>query len=250
MKKLIIANWKMNGSLRLLDEIAAATQGQFFANAEAVVCTPAPYLHALGQHKSFTPKTGAQNCASTANGAHTGEISAAMLAEFGVSYCLIGHSERRQSQSETNAMIGGKLQQLKDHSIIPVLCIGETQAERDNATWCAVLGEQLAILANQNPTPIVIAYEPIWAIGTGRIPTPNDIDEALAFIRTCVTTMGYPAGYLRILYGGSANAENAARLLSLPSVDGLLVGGASLVPSQFAQIVANAADTNWRTMRA
>ena len=250
MKKLIIANWKMNGSLRLLDEIAVATQDQSFANAEAVVCTPAPYLHALGQHKSFTHKTGAQNCASTANGARTGEISAVMLAEFGVSYCLIGHSERRQDQSETNAMMGGKLQQLQEHGIMPVLCIGETQAERDDDTWRVALTEQLAILAHHDPAPLVVAYEPIWAIGTGRIPAPAEIDEAHAFIRTCVTKMGYPAAYLRILYGGSANVKNAARLLSLATVDGLLVGGASLDPSQFAQMVANAADTNWRAMRA
>ena len=250
MKKLIIANWKMNGSLRLLEEIAVATQDQSFVNAEAVVCTPAPYLHALGQHKSFTPKTGAQNFASTANGAHTGEISAAMLAEFGVSYCLIGHSERRQSQSETNAMMRDKLKQLQNNNIMPVLCIGETRAERDDDTWRAILTEQLAIFADHDPAPLVIAYEPIWAIGTGRIPTHAEIDETLAFIRANVTALGYPAGYVRILYGGSANAENAARLLSLVSVDGLLVGGASLDPSQFAQMVANAADTNWRAMRA
>lgn len=237
MRKLIIANWKMNGNLPLVRAFTSATRDLSLTEVEVVICLPAPYLHAAGQQKDLAPALGAQNCAGVSNGAHTGEVSAQMLQEFGTSYCLVGHSERRQDQMETDESLAGKLQQLDIHGVMPVVCVGETLAERDRDSWRTVLATQLSILSDRDTNPIVIAYEPVWAIGTGRVPTDSEIEEAISFIRTRLTDLGYPARSLRVLYGGSANADNAAQLLSLASVDGLLVGGASLDPQEFAQMI-------------
>lgn len=250
MKKLIIANWKMNGSPQLVKEFAFATQAASSTLVEAVLCPPAPYLQAAAYEDNLLPVLGAQDCAGAPDGAHTGEVSARMLNDFGVSYCLIGHSERRQNQAETNATLTSKIHQLDAYSIMPVYCIGETQSQRDDGTWQDVLKSQLSILAKRDKTPIVIAYEPVWAIGTGRVPTSSDIENAHHYIGAQLAQLGYTEGHTRILYGGSANAENAPQLLSLASVDGLLVGGASLDPAQFSQMMESAADTNWGALRA
>jgi len=250
MKKLIIANWKMNGSLQLIKEFAFATRDASSISVDAVLCPPTPYLHAAADEGSLLPVLGAQDCAGTSDGAYTGEVSARMLKDFGVFYCLIGHSERRQNQAETNTMLTAKIQQLDAHSIIPVFCVGETQTQRDDGTWQDVLKGQLSILASRDKTSIIVAYEPVWAIGTGRVPTASDIEDAHCYIRGQLADLGYADGHTRILYGGSAKADNAARLLSLTSVDGLLVGGASLDPAQFSQIMETAADTNWGALRA
>lgn len=249
MKKLIVANWKMNGSKGLLAQFLATADSANFGAAEVVLCPPFPFLSITGQMTTKNLKFGAQDCSEMRSGARTGEVSAGILKEFGASHCLVGHSERRPHLSEENKVIHGKLVQLQDCDLTPILCVGETRERRDDNTWRDVIAQQLSILPVGKKKPIIIAYEPIWAIGAGRLPTSQEIDETMAFVRGRLDCLGFISGKQRVLYGGSADEKNAAMLLSLSNVDGLLVGGASLDPIRFAKIVGKAVDTNWDGMR-
>lgn len=246
MKKLIAGNWKMNGSLSanetlvkaLLAGVASGTQCQ------VAVCVPAPYL---GQLQALTEGTvielGAQDVSASDSGAYTGENSASMLREFGVRYCLVGHSERRQYHGETDAVVATKAQRALASGITPIVCVGETLAEREAGHTEDVVKRQLAAVIHVNGhciSEVVVAYEPVWAIGTGKTATPEEAQQVHAVLRAQLRAATPHADRIHILYGGSMNASNAAQLLSQQDIDGGLVGGASLKANDFLTIISAA----------
>jgi len=229
--RLVAGNWKMHGSLAanraLLDAIVAGVHG-----VECAVCVPYPYL-AQGQERLRGTQIAlaAQNVSEHAAGAHTGEVSGAMLAEFGCRYVLVGHSERRQLYGESDVVVAAKFAAARDGGITPILCVGETLPEREAGRMQEVVARQLdAALARGGIGDAVVAYEPVWAIGTGRTATPGQAQEVHAFLRQRLSAA------TRILYGGSVKADNAAAIFAQPDVDGGLIGGASLKAQEFIAI--------------
>lgn len=249
MRKIIAAgNWKMNGSR----EMTAALLGQLKAGladgtrAEVLVCPAFGYLHqAAGIAAGSVIQIGAQNLSTAQKGAHTGEMSASMLVDLGCSHVLVGHSERRAMYHETSELVAEKFAVAQRAGLIPVLCVGETLEEREAGSTDAVVGAQLqavvercGISAFENA---VLAYEPVWAIGTGKTASPEQAQEVHAYLRNTLSALDANiAGSLRILYGGSVKGSNAAALFAMPDVDGGLVGGASLDGDQFLEICAAA----------
>jgi triosephosphate isomerase (TIM) len=243
VKKRIFGNWKMNGSLAsnaaLLDSL---TQGLGHADCEIAVCAPAPYLAQLQSLLSGSAiAIGAQDVSAQASGAFTGEVSGAMLREFGVRYVLVGHSERRQYHAESDEMVARKAQAALASGITPVVCVGETLAQREAGETEAVVRRQLSAVVQRNGhclSEIVLAYEPVWAIGTGLTATPAQAQAVHAVLRAQLLAATTAAARIPILYGGSMNAANAAELLAQADIDGGLVGGASLKAADFLAIVA------------
>lgn len=240
--RLVAGNWKMHGSRaanRALLEAIVAGAG---TTAPCAVCVPYPYLAQVAELLGGTPVAwGAQDVSAHAAGAYTGEVAAAMLAEFGCRYVLVGHSERRQLHGESDAAVAAKFAAAQAGGMTPVLCVGETLAERDAGGTETVVARQLgAVLAAVGATAFgnaVVAYEPVWAIGTGRNATPEQAQAVHAFVRARLATEdGAVAGRLRILYGGSVKPANAAAIFAMPDVDGGLIGGASLVAQDFLAI--------------
>jgi len=233
--RLVAGNWKMHGSLALnralLDAIVAGVQG-----VECAVCVPFPYLAQVAERLRGTRIAwGAQNLSEHASGAYTGEVSAAMLGEFGCRYVLVGHSERRQLFGESDATVAAKFVAARDGGITPILCVGETLPEREAGRTQDVVVRQLdAVLARGGIGDAVVAYEPVWAIGTGRTASPEQAQQVHGLLRTRL-----PAA-TRILYGGSVKADNAAALFAMPDVDGGLIGGASLQAQDFIAICSMA----------
>jgi triosephosphate isomerase (TIM) len=240
--KLIVGNWKMNGSLSanqaLLDEIKA---GLGAVRCCAGVCVPAPYLAQVQLLLAGTPiALGAQDVSIHAAGAYTGEVSAAMLRDFGVRYCIVGHSERRQVHRESEVDVALKAKQALACGITPIVCVGETLAQREAGETEAVVKRQLAAVIHENGhciSEIVVAYEPVWAIGTGRTATPEQAQEVHAVLRAQLKAATPHHERVSILYGGSMNAANAAELLAQPDVDGGLIGGAALKAADFLTIL-------------
>ena len=236
----------MNGSLAdneaLVRALVAglATAG----GCDAAVAVPAPYLaqvQALVQGSALA--LAAQDVSQHASGAFTGEVSAAMLREFGVRYVLVGHSERRQFHSETEADVAAKAQRALASGITPIVCVGETLAEREAGQTEAVVKRQLAAVVHLNGhciSEVVVAYEPVWAIGTGKTASPEQAQQVHAVLRAQLAAASDKAPSIRLLYGGSMNAANAAQLLAQPDIDGGLVGGASLKAADFQAILAAA----------
>ena len=212
---------------------------------DVVLCPPASLLWPLGEAlKGSAVALGAQDCHEKASGAHTGDVAAAMIAETGARYAIVGHSERRAGHGETDAMVAAKAAAARAAGLVPIICVGESQAERDSGRALDVVSRQVkqSVPAGSTAADTVIAYEPIWAIGTGRTPTTADIEEVHAAVRKAWADGGRAdAAKLRVLYGGSVKGSNAAAILGLAEVDGALVGGASLEPESFAAIVAAAA---------
>ena len=243
MKKRIFGNWKMNGSLAanaaLLDLLK---QGLGHADCEIAVCAPVPYLAQLQSLLSGSAiAIGAQDVSAQAGGAFTGEVSGAMLREFGVRYVLVGHSERRQYHAESDEMVARKAQAALASGITPVVCVGETLAQREAGETEAVVRRQLSAVVQRNGhclSEIVLAYEPVWAIGTGLTATPEQAQSVHAVLRAQLLAATTAAARVPILYGGSMNAANAAELLAQADIDGGLVGGASLKAADFLAIVA------------
>jgi triosephosphate isomerase (TIM) len=239
----IAANWKMNKTVAEAAEFIDALLPRIAATqSDVVVCAPFTALTAVVERRYGTAvKVAAQNMHEEDSGAFTGEVSASMLVELDVEAVVLGHSERRQFFNETDEALARKVPAALAADLEPILCVGESEQARDGGEMEAVLERQLqADLANVEATDvprIVVAYEPIWAIGTGRTATPEQAQEACAFIRDVIRLRGAAADQVRILYGGSVKPANAAELLSLPDVDGALVGGASLDPEDFAAIV-------------
>jgi triosephosphate isomerase len=249
-KPLIAGNWKMNGSLRESRELVAAlrTGGATNARADMLVCPPNVYLHAVAEWLEGSPiALGAQDLADRVGaGAFTGEVSGAMLRDVGCRYVIVGHSERRALYGETDAVVTAKFRAAESAQLVPILCVGETLAEREGGQTRAVVERQVrAVLESAGIAAFanaVVAYEPVWAIGTGRTATPEQAQEVHSFIRGLVAAQDATiASGLRILYGGSVKGANARNLFAMDDIDGGLVGGASLVAAEFLEIFRAAA---------
>ena len=246
-KKLIAGNWKMNGSLASNEALLHAVldgMAQRPPACDVAVAAPAPYLAQVQALTAGSPlAVAAQDVSAHEAGAYTGEVSAAMLKEFFVRYVLVGHSERRQYHHETDALVAIKAQRALAAGITPIVCLGETMQEREAGLTEAVVKRQLAAVIHLNGhciSEIVVAYEPVWAIGTGLTATPEQAQEVHAVLRSQLAAATEHAGRIRLLYGGSMNAGNAAALLAQPDIDGGLIGGASLKAPDFLQIIASA----------
>ncbi|WP_197902742.1 triose-phosphate isomerase [Eikenella glucosivorans] len=240
----IIGNWKMNGRSSTVAAFAQAWAEQRLPeNVVTGIAAPLPYLCALKQAAASTAlHIGAQDVSRFASdGAFTGETSAAMLADLGAQFVLLGHSERRQYFGENNEILSNKLDNALAADLIPILCVGETLAERQAGREENIVAEQLSVLRGKSMTHIAVAYEPVWAIGTGQVATPEQISAMHAFIYTELLSFSHKGANIRTLYGGSVNPQNAQTILSLPKVDGALVGGASLKADNFATIAQAAA---------
>lgn len=246
-KYLIAGNWKMNllrdSSVALIHELA--DQLSESANVEAAVCPPSVYLHDVGAALRGTSiGLGAQNMHAAESGAYTGEISGSMLTDLGCKYVILGHSERRQLFGETDASVNEKTKVAFEHKLIPIVCVGETLEERESGTTAQVVETQvrgsLAGLTNEQAGQVVVAYEPVWAIGTGKTASPEQAEEVHAQIRGLLADMfdESVADAIRIQYGGSVKPDNAAELMGQKNIDGALVGGASLKADSFAAIIA------------
>ena len=243
--KLIAGNWKMNGTLEANDALVRAlVAGIRDAKCTVAVCVPAPYLAQVQMLKSGSAlELGAQDVSQHTQGAYTGEVSAAMLREFGVRYAIVGHSERRQYHGETDALVAEKTKAALAAGVTPIVCVGETLAEREAGRTEEVVKRQLAAVIHVNGhciSEIVVAYEPVWAIGTGKTATPEQAQQVHALLRKQLAAATAHAERVHLLYGGSMNAANAASLLTQPDIDGGLIGGASLKSADFLQIVASA----------
>ncbi|MEM7718185.1 MAG: triose-phosphate isomerase [Pseudomonadota bacterium] len=242
MRKLAAGNWKMNGSLTDLAEIDALIAAHPDPACDMLLCPPATLLSRMSERAVGTAlTTGAQDCHAAHTGAHTGDISAEMIADAGGRYVIVGHSERRADHGEDDIVVRAKAEGVWRAGLTAIICIGETLAERDQGRTLDVVGAQLAGSLPDGVTAAntVVAYEPVWAIGTGKVPTLAEIGEVHDDMRRRLEARfpGEAAG-VRLLYGGSVKPGNAADIFAVPNVDGALVGGASLKAADFAGIVA------------
>lgn len=235
MKPLIAGNWKMNGlsaSMDEVDSLLVMLDGALPDDRDVLICPPATLAALMAaKYADEGLLIGGQDCHQNGSGAHTGDISAAMLSDAGASFVIVGHSERRTDHGETSEIVCAKAKAALNAGLTPIICVGETEDERDAGTAIDVVGAQLAASIPANETEYVVAYEPVWAIGTGKVATAEDIAEMHAFIRK----MTRPD--IRILYGGSVKPANASEILSIENVNGALVGGASLKANDFHPII-------------
>lgn len=241
-RQIIVGNWKMNGTSRDSQALVEALLAGLPATLpDIVICPPFTQLALVAEKLNSSPiALGAQDCHQNASGAHTGDISPAMLADLGVSYVILGHSERRQEHGELDDTVREKAIAATQAGLTPIVCIGETEEQRESGKHFDTLGWQIKGSLPDNFTGI-LAYEPIWAIGTGRAATEEEIAETMHFLREeLVRQFGEAGKTLRILYGGSVNAKNAASILSIADVAGALVGGASLNAEAFLSIIGAA----------
>jgi triosephosphate isomerase len=239
-RKLVVGNWKMHGKREANTSlIEGILNGRPFAG-DVVVCAPFPFLGDLvaileGQDVAL----GAQDCSAHEQGAHTGEVSASMLAEFGCRYVIVGHSERRADHHESHKIVADKGKAALAEGVTPIVCVGETLAQREAGQTEAVITCQLSAVTHtlaQHIDRVVIAYEPVWAIGTGKTATPAQAQAVHALLRAQLAAVTPHASEMRLLYGGSVTADNARTLFSQPDIDGGLIGGASLKASEFVAI--------------
>jgi len=242
---LVAGNWKMHGDRAGHGALLSALKAAAPWSAEVSVCVPAPYLGDVAAALQGSDIAwGGQDCSSHVAGAFTGEIAAAMLAEFGCRHVIVGHSERRTLHGESDSLVAEKAQRALDAGLVPIVCVGETLAERDDGTTEEVVTRQLGAVIDALGTRIaevVVAYEPVWAIGTGRTATPAQAQSVHALLRATLLRASVDAAGVRILYGGSVKADNAAQLFAQSDIDGGLVGGASLNAADFAAICQAAA---------
>ncbi|TWG99111.1 triosephosphate isomerase [Mesorhizobium sp. J18] len=243
IRPLVAGNWKMNGTSASAAELHAIGNGFMSGHdveVDALLCVPATLLARASEILKATPvKTGGQDCHPAESGAHTGDISAEMLRDCGASFVIVGHSERRTDHHERNKDVAAKAAAAWRAGLTAIICIGETLDEREKGETLAVLSSQIAgsVPKDAKAANTVIAYEPVWAIGTGLTPTADDVEQAHAHIRKDLAALlGSEAEKMRILYGGSVKPSNAAELLAIPNVDGALVGGASLKAADFLGI--------------
>lgn len=243
IRPLIAGNWKMNGTSGSMPELVAIgkafTHG-FDVSVEALICPPATLVARAHDALSSTPvRVGGQDCSAKENGAHTGDISAEMLKDAGATFVIVGHSERRTDHGETNEIVHDKAEAAWRAGLVAIICIGETQGQRERGLTLDVLSAQIegSVPTGATPANTVVAYEPVWAIGTGLTPTIPDVAQAHAHIRAeLIGKIGDGATSMRILYGGSVKPSNAGELLAVENVNGALIGGASLKSSDFLAI--------------
>lgn len=242
---LVVGNWKMNGNRAANAELLASLKAAEPLAADVAVCVPSLYL--ADTFEALTGSSiawGAQDASSHAAGAFTGEVSATMLAEFGCRYVLVGHSERRALHHESDKLVAEKAQMALANGITPIVCLGESLEERDGGQTNDVVGRQLAAvvqLLEAQIMSVVVAYEPVWAIGTGRTATPQQAQDVHAFLRATLAAASASGASIPILYGGSVKPDNAATLFAQRDIDGGLIGGASLDAAQFVAICNAAA---------
>ncbi|UFM64435.1 triose-phosphate isomerase [Paracoccus sp. MA] len=236
-RKLAAGNWKMNGTLASLAEIDRLLAEHPAPGCDLLVCPPATLIHAMAA-KGIA--TGGQDCHAKASGAHTGDIAAAQLKDAGASHVILGHSERRTDHAETDAQVAAKSVAAHEAGLVAVICVGETEAQRDAGQTLDVIAAQLAGSVPDGATAAntVIAYEPVWAIGTGRTPTSEQIAEVHVLIRERLSARFADGADFALLYGGSVKPGNAAEIFAIPHVNGALVGGASLKAEDFGPIIA------------
>lgn len=246
-RKLVAGNWKMNGGLAANQALVQALRGGVGQPVcDVAVCPPPVYLAQLQQLLAGQAAIalGAQDVSQHEGGAFTGDVSAAMLKDFGVRYAIVGHSERRQHQAESDVHVAIKAKRALAAGITPIVCVGETLREREEGMTDFIVKRQLSAVIHLNghcSSEIVVAYEPVWAIGTGKTATPEQAQQVHAVLRAQIKAATEHADRVRILYGGSMNAANAAELLAQPDIDGGLIGGAALKAADFLKIVAAAA---------
>jgi triosephosphate isomerase len=246
MKKLIVGNWKMNGGLASNEALLGAIVDGLssVSHAQLAVCVPAPYLAQVQTRLQGSALAwGSQDVSAHEQGAYTGEVSAHMLKDFACRYAIVGHSERRQYHGETDEVVATKAQRALAAGITPIVCVGETLAEREAGQTEAVVKRQLAAVIHtvgHCTSELVVAYEPVWAIGTGLTATPEQAQQVHAVLRAQLMAASQKANRVHILYGGSMNAANAASLLAQADIDGGLIGGASLKPADFLSIAQSA----------
>ena len=248
LRPLIAGNWKMNGSRAQTEALIQDLKGRLASKADIaadlLVCPPAPYV---AQTAVLTAGSGiavgGQDCHTKQSGAYTGDVAAAMLADCGCRYVIVGHSERRADHGESSELVAAKAKAAHEAGLIAIVCVGETEAERDRGATLNVISSQLegSVPADAEATNLVIAYEPVWAIGTGRTPTPDDVATVHVHIRGLLRAWFKDGAEMRILYGGSVKGSNAASLMHVPEVNGALVGGASLKADEFWAIALAAA---------
>lgn len=240
-RKLAAGNWKMNGTHAALTEIATLTASHTEPGVDILICPPATLIDPAAQMVIGTEiQIGGQDCHSAENGAHTGDLSASMIAEAGATHVIIGHSERRADHGETDATVRAKTIAARNAGLTPVVCVGETLDVREAGNAVQVVVDQLtASLPDDTDGTVVVAYEPVWAIGTGKVAAPSDIAEMHDALRTALTARfgADVAGAMRLLYGGSVKPGNAAEIFATSNVDGALVGGASLKAADFSPII-------------
>lgn len=242
MRKLAAGNWKMNGTTAALAEVSALLAAHPAPACEMLLCPPATLIAQMAAAaRGSVLRVGGQDCHAKAAGAHTGDISAPMLVDAGASHVILGHSERRADHFESDAMVRAKAEAALTAGLVAVICVGESEAQHDAGQTLAVIGAQLAgsVPDAASAANLVIAYEPIWAIGSGRTPTLAEIEQVHGAIRARLTArFGTAATGIRLLYGGSVKPSNAAEIFAVPEVNGALVGGASLKAADFGAIVA------------
>ncbi|RZJ12583.1 MAG: triose-phosphate isomerase [Rubrivivax sp.] len=244
-KKLVVGNWKMHGNRAANAQLLAGLKEAGPWNADVAVCVPFPYiaetaLALTGNAIAY----GSQDCSAHEQGAYTGEVSSAMLADVGCRYAIVGHSERRAYHAESDQLVADKAKAALAHGVTPIVCVGETRAEREAGQTEAVVKRQLAAVIHTLGHccgEMVVAYEPVWAIGTGLTATPEEAQAVHAVLRAQLHAATDKAGAMRILYGGSVKADNATQLFGQPDIDGGLIGGASLKVADFAAICLAAA---------
>lgn len=245
IKPLVAGNWKMNGLAASQAELTAILSGfgsDLQANTDAMICPPATLVSAFAAAAGDSPvQIGAQDCHTGVSGAHTGDLSAEMFADAGADAIIVGHSERRADHGEDDALVHEKARAAWRAGLTAIVCVGETQGEREAGKTLDVVGGQIAgsLPEGSTGTNLIVAYEPVWAIGTGLTPTAGDVAEVHAAIREKLIAMfGAEGGKIRILYGGSVKPANASELMAVANVDGALVGGASLKAADFLGIIA------------
>ena len=247
LRHLVAGNWKMNGSRAMAAQLIGALKahelngGGGAVSADLLVCPPFPYLiHASEFVMGSNIALGAQDCAPKESGAHTGDVAAAMLKDCGCSYVILGHSERRTDHGESSAEVAAKAKAAQAAGLIAIVCVGETDSQRDAGETLKVVESQIvnSIPIGSSAANLVVAYEPVWAIGTGRTPTAGDVEVVHAQIRKLLVAGVKDGQGVRILYGGSVKPSNAVELMAVPDVNGALVGGASLKAADFLGIAA------------
>jgi triosephosphate isomerase (TIM) len=240
-RKLVVGNWKMHGSRAANAELLAGVLAARPFGCDVAVCVPSVYLADCAITLSASDvRWGAQDVSAHAQGAYTGEVSAGMLHELGCRYTLVGHSERRAYHAESDALVAAKAQAALGRGVTPIVCVGETLAEREAGQTTEVVKRQLSAVIHllaHCAAEMVVAYEPVWAIGTGRTATPAQAQEVHALLRALLHAATGHGDAMRILYGGSVKADNAAELFAQPDIDGGLIGGASLKAADFIAIV-------------